>query len=76
MHDEIKEELIKIMGTDAFNNGSTSKDVEILVKCIKYMNTQLKIVQKNYCDEEGKEHIDTVLKNSKEILQKFGEYSF
>jgi ribosomal protein S15P/S13E len=75
MHDEIKDELIKIMGTDAFNNGSTSKDVEILVKCIKYMNTQLKIVQKNYCDEEGKEYINTVLKNSKEILQNFGKES-
>lgn len=38
-----------------------------LNKAIVYLETQLKIT-KRFCDEKGKEHIDSVLKNVNEIL--------
>jgi len=71
MYEEVKEAIIKILGTNANdNNSKVSKDVEVLSRCVKYLATQIKIT-KRWCQDEGKEHVDSVLESTKKILEEF-----
>lgn len=70
MSEEIKEELKKILGDDAYSIGDmqVSTRVQKLVKTVNYLVTQLKITGKWSEDEECKEHIKEVIANVKEML--------
>jgi hypothetical protein len=70
MSEEIKEELKKILGDDAFSIGEmqVSERVKKLVKSVNYLVTQLKITGQWSDDEECKEHIKQVIVNVKEML--------
>jgi len=71
MSEEIKEELKKILGDDAFSMGEmqVSERVKKLVKSVNYLVTQLKITgQWSDDDDECKEHIKQVIANVKEML--------
>lgn len=70
MSEEIKEELKKILGDDAYSIGymQVSARVQKLVKAVNYLVTQLKITGKWSEDEECKDHIKQVIANVKEML--------
>lgn len=64
----LKEIFIKIFGEEAYKHeGKVSDSTINLFKAIRYYDTQLKIT-KRWCDEEGKKHIDGVLKTALRIL--------
>lgn len=70
MSDEIKNELKKILGDDAFSTGKmqVSERVQKLVKTVNYLVTQLKITGQWSDDEECKEHIKEVIENVKKMI--------
>jgi len=70
MSEEIKDELKKILGDDAFGMGNmqVSERVQKLVKTVNYLVTQLKITGKWSEDEECKNHIKKVIANVKKML--------
>ena len=70
MSEEIKEELIKILGEDAYSYGymQVSKRTQKLVKSVNYLVTQLKITGQWIDEADGKEHIQIVIAKVKEIL--------
>lgn len=70
MSNEIKDELKKILGDDAFSMGDmqVSERVQKLVKTVNYLVTQLKITGKWSDDDECKDHIKQVITNVKEML--------
>lgn len=60
--------LIEMLGRNAFNNGmKVDSDMAKLVKAVNYLTTQL-VITRRWCDEEGKEHIESVLKSAESIL--------
>ncbi len=67
---DIKEELKSILGADAFSLGNmqVSERVTKLVKAVKYMDTQLQMLDRWIEDEQGKEHIIQVRQTVKNIL--------
>lgn len=70
MSDEIKDELKRILGDDAFSMGNmqVSERVQKLVKAVNYLVTQLKITGKWSDDDECKDYIKQVIANVKEML--------
>lgn len=70
MENEIKEELKKILGEDAFSNGNmqVSERVQKLTKSVNYLVTQLKITSNLNDDIERKNHVTDVINNLKNIL--------
>lgn len=68
MIEEIKEELKKILGDVSIGEMQVSTMVQKLVKTVNYLVTQLKISGQWIDDTDGKEHINSVLANVKEIL--------
>lgn len=68
MDNELKEIFIKIFGEEAYKHeGKVSESTIRMFKAIRYYHTQLKITRR-WCDEEGKEHINSVLKSGIRIL--------
>ena len=67
---DIKEELKSILGADAFSLGNmqVSERVTKLVKAVKYMDTQLQMLDRWIEDEQGKEHIIQARQTVKNIL--------
>ncbi|MEI6059408.1 MAG: hypothetical protein WCR72_01815 [Bacteroidota bacterium] len=60
--------LIEMLGKNAFNNDmKVDSDMAKLVKTVNYLTIQLVITRK-WCDEEGKEHIKSVLESAESIL--------
>lgn len=70
MSEEIKEELKKILGDDAYSVGDmqVSERVKKLVKAVNYLVTQIKITGQWSENEECKDHINQVIANVKEML--------
>jgi hypothetical protein len=65
---EIDDILSTLLGRNAFNNSmKVSPDFGKLVKTVNYLTTQLKITGR-WCDDEGKEHIKSVIETVKNIL--------
>ena len=66
---EVSELLKQMLGKNAFNNGMKVEiDFGRLVKAVNYSVTQLKITER-FCETEGKEHIEEVIENIKNILK-------
>jgi glucuronate isomerase len=65
----MKEQLIKILGEDAYSIGNmqVSENVKKLVKALYYLDGQLPMIGRDL-DKEGKEYIQDVLTTTKEIL--------
>jgi len=65
---EVNDILIKMLGNNAFENYmQVSPDFGKLVKTVNYLTIQLKITGR-WCDDEGKEHIKSVIETVKNIL--------
>lgn len=67
---DIKAELVKILGEDVYNTHSfvVPENTKKMVKAIDYLFAQIQITSK-WCDEEGKEHVEDVVKTVKDILK-------
>lgn len=65
----MKEELIKILGEDAYSIGcmQVSENVKKLVKALYYLDGQLAVMGRDL-DKEGKDYIQEVLKTTKKML--------
>lgn len=70
MSEEIKEELKKILGDDAYSIGDmqVSERVKKLVKAVNYLVVQIKITGQWSEDEEYKDHVKQVITNAKKML--------
>ena len=78
MNSQIREELLKILGEDAFSIGSmqVSERVQKLVKSVNYLVTQLYVINgllKDVVEDDSdtmelREHIDMVVANVKAML--------
>lgn len=67
--EEINNLLTLMIGKNAFNNSmKVSSDFGKLVKAVNYLTIQLKITGR-WCDDEGKEHIKSVIESTKNILK-------
>lgn len=70
MTNKIKDELKKILGDDAYNDGSmqVSDRVQKLAKAVNYLVIQLKFTARLQEDFEREAHIEQVINNVKEII--------
>jgi hypothetical protein len=67
--ERIEEILKQMLGEEAFNNSmKVQPDFARLAKTVNYLIMQLNIT-KRFCEEEGKDHIDSVIKNARGILE-------
>jgi len=65
---EIKDILKQMLADNAFNNQmQVEEDFSKAIQAINYLMTQLDIT-KRFCTEEGKEHIQSVIESTIEIL--------
>lgn len=65
---EITKLLTGLLGKNAYNNAfEVEKDFRNIALCVDYLTMQL-LITKRWCDEDGKQHIDTVIENVKGML--------
>lgn len=65
---EITKILSEMLGNNAYGNQfEVESDFRKLALCVDYLAIQINIT-KRWCDEDGKQHIDDVIKSAKEIL--------
>ena len=63
----IKEKLEIIVGNHIMQGGKSGDDIVRLAKGIDYLHAQM-YINKRWCDDTGKKHIEEVLKNLHNIL--------
>lgn len=70
---EIQNILQNLLGKNAIDNAhKVDDDFRKLTLAVSYLALQIEIT-KRWCDEEGKEHVDTVINKTKEILNEAKE---
>ena len=70
--DEIEARLIQMLGRNAFNNSfEVDADFARLCKSVRLLVAQIGITAR-WCDEDGKEHVDKVLKSTVELMSENG----
>lgn len=70
MENEIKQELIRILGSEAYNKGDmiVPKNVSKLVKSVSYLVTQMIIISNMMKNTELTNHIISVIDSVEKIL--------